>query len=712
MNDKYEREELQQALELDALLDTWLAGRSAAAKGESKLSVQEATFAQQVVQLAQETEPDPAFVTRLENQLRWAARQGAAASRQESAPPRKLFWQELRDVFTGRRTLMTAGALAVVAALVIIVWPLLNPTDNNVTGEETRLALVATSTPTTISESLVEESNTEEQTITSLSPEEMATATPSGERVTPPSPEADSPEEGTATPEIIAAISPTPDPALVTKLPVLNGGASMGLGGGGGAGGPGSGGAGGDTTMGVFENRLAEAQFNLTAPIPTVPDLVTVYQYQQTDPSLAQIQAIGNKFDFTGPVYYDAWYDRAIQNPELGWIGPRVYYQFDGGRFFNVIGNSFSFSDNSVYVPGSNWQLMPYEEAVPVALAYAQAHDLLDFPYELVPMPYNDSVSFYRIINGVRNATPELSISVMENGVIFSAYLVPFMAFNPVSDYPLISVEAAWELAQTDPDYQTVFVNIQPDPATLPPVPTPDPRYRSWYRTYEEGDAIALDVYPQVFRPLEAGVPLVLRGNEYFLGGDEALLEQIAAATDQNIHVTGTIQGNISGAQTILVSEFAVVEAIQEWVLREGVIRITEEGLVVLDTIQGETLLIPNAPADLPAGEHVNVGGPIIREGDPYPLFDWTNMDRFVEPDFIPEEEYLFPTPVPITQVNIDQVELIYYYTFVSDPEFDGPGQEWLQPAWRFTGTTDTGELVEIIVQAVEAAYVQPPITP
>ena len=124
MNDKHEREELQQALELDALLDIWQAGRSAAARGNAKLSSQDTAFAHQLVQLAQTTEPEPDFVVRLENQLRWAARQGAAASRREAAPPRRMFWQELMDAFTGRRMLMTTGALAVVAALVLIVWPL------------------------------------------------------------------------------------------------------------------------------------------------------------------------------------------------------------------------------------------------------------------------------------------------------------------------------------------------------------------------------------------------------------------------------------------------------------------------------------------------------------------------------------------------------------------------------------------------------------
>src|SRR5690606_16220492 len=92
MNDKNERTEHQAALELDALLDNWLAGRTAAAPGESKLSAEDQTFARQMVTLAQETEPDPDFVLQLENRLRWAARQNAAVGRREATPPRRLFW--------------------------------------------------------------------------------------------------------------------------------------------------------------------------------------------------------------------------------------------------------------------------------------------------------------------------------------------------------------------------------------------------------------------------------------------------------------------------------------------------------------------------------------------------------------------------------------------------------------------------------------------
>lgn len=703
MNDKQERIEHQEALELDALLDNWLAGRSAAAKGDNKLSVEDQAFARQMVTLAQETEPDPDFVLQLENRLRWAARQNAAAGRREASPPRRLFWEQLKEAFSRRGTMAAAGAIVVMAALVLILWPILNPSIDNDT--DTRVANIPTFTPA------AEEAALEAETVEDTG--DAAADMTAQESITV-APDVPLPITITPSPEIIAVITPTPtiDPSTLAKIPPLSGGGIFGLGGGGGAGGPGLGGGADESMMPTVADRLIGAQLNLNTTLPTTPTQITVYQYQQTESTLEQVREIGARFGFTGEVYTDAWYENALQNPEFGWPGPRAYTMFEGPLFFNVTYNSFSYFDNSVITPGSTLQPMPYEQALPIAEAWAKERGFLDFPYVPLKSPFGDEAAFYRVVNGVRANIPEFSVSVMENGRIISAYYVPFTAYAPVAGYPILSAEAAWELAQSEPDYQTVFVNLYPDPATLPPVPTPDPRYRSWYRTYQDGDPITVQIYPQVYLPVTEGEPVVVRGNEYFLTGEQALLDQIAAATDQNVRITGTIVGNTIYGQQILVSAFELVPPVQEWQLKEGFIRRIEDGLVLLDTAQGETILIPNAPDDLSEGEHVSVSGPLIEPGDPYPIFDWTNMDRLVEFEFIPEEEIIFPTPIPITQVNIDGVELIYYFTSVPDPEYDGPGQDWYQPAWRFTGQTDSGELVEIIVQAVTPDLVLPVATP
>jgi hypothetical protein len=57
--------------------------------------------------------------------------------------------------------------------------------------------------------------------------------------------------------------------------------------------------------------------------------------------------------------------------------------------------------------------------------------------------------------------------------------------------------------------------------------------------------------------------------------------------------------------------------------------------------------------------------------------------------------------------VNVDKVELIYGYSYSPPADESSPGLTWMQLAWRFTGRTDTNEIVELMVQAVSPEYLQ-----
>jgi hypothetical protein len=61
-----------------------------------------------------------------------------------------------------------------------------------------------------------------------------------------------------------------------------------------------------------------------------------------------------------------------------------------------------------------------------------------------------------------------------------------------------------------------------------------------------------------------------------------------------------------------------------------------------------------------------------------------------------------------IREVTITQVDLLYSVNFVYNEEnYSEPPLIIVQPVWRFTGTTDTNEIVEIFVQAVADEYIQ-----
>ena len=514
----------------------------------------------------------------------------------------------------------------------------------------------------------------------------------------------------------------TTDTGNLPPLPGLSpgggGGSGGGLGGGGGDalssdgdGIPVEGQGADDLTMPrFFENRLENAQFNLNTVLPAAPGATTVWQQGMDEMTQEQMRDLANRFGFTGPLYTDPWYDQMLQDNPGIWPGPRSYYVFDGPRTLSFYGANLSYFDNGAMMNVIGWTLMPWEQARPLAEAFLSERGLLDFPYEVVPNPYGgDDVAFYRLVNGVRSTSSEISVSVTPEGNILSVYVQPFSAFTAVGDYPLISAEEAWQLVQGTPDYLRVFHNVYTDPATIQPYVDPSAsEYRYWSRTYQNGEAITMYFYPTVYNALDGSAPLV-RAGEFNLIASEADLQLMAANINQNIRLTGTVQGDTLYNQTIQVTSVQVIGDYQDWQSREGTIR-RADGQTYLDTIEGETFIIPGAPADLPDGEQVYVNGPIIEAGEPFGTFIWTGIDRVVafteEPGVF--DPGIFPTPVPIGQVNIDKVELVYTYSYTSSPDGTDAGSTWQQPAWRFTGTTDTGELVELLVQAVAPEYLQP----
>lgn len=517
-----------------------------------------------------------------------------------------------------------------------------------------------------------------------------------------------------------AAATPTTNVSALPLLPGLSqGGAATGIGGGGGEalsadGAPqplpvdGMGGGDGMDMPIYFENRLENAQFNLNTTLPELPTSAAVSQLTQNELSMEQMRDWANRFGFTGTIYTDPWYDQFIQENPGVYPGPRSYYLFDGARMLSFYGANISYSDNNATPTDGIWTSMPFEQARPIAEAYLSERGLLDFPYEIVPNPYGgDEVAFYRLINGVRQTTSEISAVVAPNGSIFSLYVQPYSAFNAIGDYPLISAADAWQLAQDTPDYQRIIHNIYTDPATISTEASAPPTdYRSWPRIFQNGETVTLYFYPIVYKTVDgSGTPLVKTGDFTLIASDADLLA-IAANTNQYIKATGIVQGDMRYNQTLQLNSYEIVGNYQDWQYKQGTIR-HADGQTYLDTIEGETFLIPNAPSDLPEGEQVYVNGPSI-EADG--TFLWYSIEKVIvysdEPAIFEPGE--FPTPTPITQVNIDKVELIYSMSYIPPVDGNDPGSTWLQPAWRFTGTTDTGELVELIVQAVAPQFLQP----
>jgi hypothetical protein len=61
-----------------------------------------------------------------------------------------------------------------------------------------------------------------------------------------------------------------------------------------------------------------------------------------------------------------------------------------------------------------------------------------------------------------------------------------------------------------------------------------------------------------------------------------------------------------------------------------------------------------------------------------------------------------------IRQATINEITLQYTVVTLFDEE-TGAVTLFLQPVWQFNGLTDTGEIIEIYVQAVDESFVAPP---
>ena len=506
----------------------------------------------------------------------------------------------------------------------------------------------------------------------------------------------------------------TTETADLPSLPALSGGAG-GYGGGGG-------GVGLESSVAVeqplpvdgdgllpyyIENRLENAAFNLNTELPGLPSTTTVWQEGTAELSQEEMQEVAARFGFTGPIYTDPWFDHYAQENPAVWLGPRSYHLFDGSRTLSFFGASINYHDSTLVAHDPNWTLMPAAEARPVAEVFLNEHGLLDFAYEVIASPYGgEEVAFHRLVDGVPMIYPEITVVVLPDDQILSVYVQPFSVFTAVGDYPIIAAAEAWELAQTEPDFQRVMHNVYADPATFTAEPFLEPagEYRYWQRTYQNGEEITLYTYPVVYTAVDGSDPFV-RANEFVVAASSADLQLMADNWDQNIRLTGSVQGDVPNAQSIRVTSVEVVGNYEEWQSREGTVRYAD-GQVYLDTVEGEAILIPQAPDDLPDGERVYVNGPAIDEG----AFLWTGIDKYVEYDEEPisiEPLLEYPTPAPITAVNIDEVELIYSPSYTYPEDGNGPGTTYMQLAWRFNGRTDTNEVVEIIVQAVAPEYLQ-----
>lgn len=656
--------EVELANELDAFLTARLKGRSVMASEEVQSEV---NFANALLEVAKETEPDPVFLSSLEAQLDGAA---SRQRKQKSVAPRPSFWQQIITVIEEslltRRTVFALGTIVALIIVGIFALNILFPNDG-----------------------------TEPPVIANVSP--TASEVPS---------------------EIVAEAVPqaTPDTSNLPPLPGLSAAGGFG----GGAGGFGGGG-GGEITASVpltdesgeliFQpvNPLSGTVYLMNATLPVEPGFAAVYEQPGEDSiSLEEVRDFATRFRMEGEIYSETY---LIPEPAPGepvWTPPTFYFMFDGPRTLSVWGTSLQYYDQSA-APDFTVELMAYEQALPIAEAFLSERGLLNFDYQLVPPTYGgNDVNFHRVVDGRPVNIPEYTVAVTTGGQVLSVYYNPLHRLQSLGEYPLRSAEAAWQQLTTEGvDFQRSFYLTYPGPGIELPEPEApvEELYKYWQRTYVDGETVTLYSSPLVYQPVDSDAVPRIQVDQFVLAGSDEILRAIGEQLGRQIRVTGTVRF-VDGVLTLEASDWAPVEFI-EYQYQPGTIR-RSEAQTLFDADSGETFLIPNAPADLAEGERVNVSGWSLEPGDPYRVFNWQGIDRIVDFEALPVDVGVEPGPVEpyrIGQVEISSVELIYAYSPLVEEGRTNP-RILLQPAWRFKGTTDTNEIIEFIVQAVTDEFI------
>lgn len=645
------KREEQLARELDAFLTARLRGRPLPPIDDEIAA--EAQLASELIHLAATTKTGPVFLSLLEAQPAAAASREALRKRR---PERTSLWLHfvttIKEGLTMKRTLFAVGTLIALFVIAYFAW-----------------SALPGAAP--------------------IEPEAVAGA-------------------ATATPQA------TSEPAVLPPLPLLGNASGLGSGQGGGGGSEGETPVIEDTRMTIW-NPLAEAELILNAILPTEPAVAPVYEEPGTGLlTLEDAYRFAGLFGMSGPVYTEVY--PAPAEGEVGaWTPPTVYRSFDGTRELSV-GDTYLYYYDRAAVPVNEIEMMPFAQAGPLAESFLRDRGLLDFPYQMITQNGYD-VEFRRLIDGRVVYYPEFQVSVNAAGQPWSVAYNPLSRLASLGDYPLRSAEEAWQLVLSEGfDYQRVTFNILMDPNAAPQQPVEnlvdEELYRYWQRTFTDGESIILYPYPTVFRPVNAAIagdatPRIMV-EQFELVGTAEQLQALAAYAGKQVRISGTVRQYEFG-QVIELVEWQPVE-FQEYTFREGNIR-HEGDQTLLVTDEGETILIPGAPAELADGERIYVSGWSIEQVEgATPVFNWQGLGRVVEVEEQPLPDVIDPVEVApefqIHQVSIDQVDLVYAFTPVY--EEDGSNPRFLvQPAWRFRGTTDTNQVIEIYVQATADAYVE-----
>lgn len=478
---------------------------------------------------------------------------------------------------------------------------------------------------------------------------------------------------------------------------------------------------GGGFGFGEGHGPFTDATIGLNATLPTESEAaVFAGPFQNNNEmDLEQLRRFAEQMGVSGDVYFE-WYPGIPEDGRDDGSGNRPYnYRiFDGQQMVSGFPNVEFFYENSALMRNqSNLQPLPFDERVVIAEQFLQERGLLDFEYEIHPS-WGNEVQFLPKFNGapVYNWA-QIYVNVSGDGQIMTVSKRPLSNLTETQVETLRTADEAWSHVQQNFNNGPLIYNIIPANPEFYGTPFPSGQKTHWELEFAPGQEVTINSWIQIFRPADGSItPRLVTGYGMVLVSDDtALLEEIAEAAAQgnNIRLQGTVTGEPARLQLEVASWETLVGPSDIYLT--GTTR-EQNGVIVLELPGGFPVQIANPPADLPLDTVISMSSWGVRVADDgvSAITDWVTLDlAYVSPPA--EEESIIDPFSNISNVTIDRVDLAYFYLYPEEPfpftstPVNKNGEAHMVPVWRFVGSTNNGDFVEIVVPALTSIELPEP---
>ena len=343
----------------------------------------------------------------------------------------------------------------------------------------------------------------------------------------------------------------------------------------------------------------------LDASMPTTPAQVGLYEAQlDRHATLDSARALAQKFGMNGQIYETP--------PELGGSDTTDFLVVDGNQRLRVRSNLYF----SYYPDYPRWtshstsvQMIDQDTAENLIESFLRSHGF-DFDYKVEASGFHDG--YYAM-----PLTPE-GLTIHHDHFSSAGFLFRFdqdeilaveaslVTYSLVDNFGVISAEEALQKI-LDPNLSGGV--IEGGHSVSPPI-------QAWYRPRPENQTITVWGWINSVKSAQGGVPLVTFDGYQATGN---LIDLAESTPNTFVEAVGQFQ-TVDGNKIFNVESWQVFDGHEDGL--QGTIQ-REGNQVVLSTLDGLRLTLPDIPGDLPLPmENAFVGG--VTRGD---VFEWKSID-------------------------------------------------------------------------------------